>query len=42
MAKLNEVQGIFSQGNYWTIDENIFVKKGRNIVQISKKSEVKV
>ena len=36
---LNEVQGIVGQGNSWTIDGNIFVKKGKNIVRISKRSE---
>ena len=37
MDLLNEVQRIVGQGNSWTIDGNIFVKKGKNIVRISKK-----
>ena len=39
MDLLNEVQRIVGQGNSWTIDGNIFVKKGKNIVRISKRSE---
>ena len=39
MDLLNEVQRIVGQGNFWTINDNIFVKKGKNIVRISKRSE---
>ena len=35
----NEVQIIVGQGNSWAIDGNIFVKKGKNIVRFSKRSE---
>ena len=38
MDLLNEV--MVGHGNSWTIDGNIFVKKGKNIVRISKRSEV--
>ena len=40
MDLLNEVQRMVGHGNSWTIDGNIFVKKGKNIVRISKRSEV--
>ena len=40
MDLLNEVQRMVCHGNSWTIDGNIFVKKGKNIVRISKRSEV--
>ena len=39
MDLLNKVQRIVGRGNSWTIDGNIFVKKGKNIVRISKRSE---
>ena len=39
MDLLNEVQRIVGEGNSWTIDDNIFVKKGKKIVRISKRSE---
>ena len=34
MDLLNEVQRMVGHGNSWTIDGNIFVKKGKNIVRI--------
>ena len=39
MDLLKEVQRIVGKENSWTIDGNIFVKKGKNIVRISKRSE---
>ena len=38
MDLLNEVQRIVGQGNSWTIDGNLFLKKGKNIVRVSKRS----
>ena len=42
MDLLNEVQRIGGHGNSWTIYGNIFVKKGKNIVRISKDPKLKV